>query len=171
MSEHRQILASVPLFSGLEAHEIEELIDTLHVKEFTPGEQLFMAGDPGGAMMIVLDGAVEFFVFDEAGNRLPLSTTNAGGFFGEVSMFGDTQRSANAAALVQTQIGVLERDVMEAFLHKHPVVAINIITMLSKRLRDSTTRMAKKEYNAYDLLQERLRARSSKSIMPSEQAR
>jgi CRP/FNR family transcriptional regulator len=156
MSLDRSALTAVPLFEGLDAEELDILIGHIDTLTYQPGDLLFSEGDPSGSLMIVGSGAVEIFVYDENHNPIVLNTITQNGFFGEVTLFDNTPRSTNARIAGPTELYVIHRDDMVDFLHKHPDAAIKIITVLSKRLRDATTRITTKQVNAYEVLHAKL---------------
>ncbi len=79
-------LATVPLLEGLSPEDLVALAPNLEKRTYDAGETLFLKGDPGGALLIVVTGTVELFIFDEHESRILLSQVKAGGFFGEVSL-------------------------------------------------------------------------------------
>jgi uncharacterized membrane protein len=148
------LLAQVPLLEGLQMEDFSQLGPFLEVRIYEPGETLFLKGDPGGAMIIVLDGAVDLFVYDESNKRVVLSSVPAGGFFGEITLFDQSARTANALATEHTRIVILRQDVMLDFLRKHPESSIHVIEVLTKRLRDTTQLVTARETgNAFEMLQ------------------
>ncbi|MHB8624866.1 MAG: cyclic nucleotide-binding domain-containing protein [Aggregatilineales bacterium] len=149
------LLAQVPLLEGLQMDDFGELAPFLEARIYEPGDTLFLKGDPGGALIIVLDGEVELFVYDGNNKRFVLSAVTVGGFFGEVTLFDQSTRSTNAMATQHTRVVVLRQEVMTSFLRKHPESSIHIINVLSKRLRDTTQLVtAKEDGNAFEMLQE-----------------
>ena len=85
-----------------------------------------------------------------------LSQVGPGGFFGEVTLFDNGERTANAIATEQTEVIILRQEIMVDFLQKHPNAALHIIQVLTKRLRDTTVLVTNRQGNAYDMLQEKL---------------
>jgi len=152
---NQSTLAGVPLLEGLPPDDFNVLAPHIQTRMYDKGETLFLQGDPGGALLIVVSGAVELFIYDENNNRVVLSVVTAGGFFGEVSLFDNSARTANAIATELTEVLILRQDVMVDFLSKHPSAAIQIINMLSKRLRDTNALISSRERNAYDVLEEK----------------
>lgn len=147
-------LAHVPLLEGLQPDDFNELLTMLEVRAYGAGETLFIKGDPGGALMIVLSGEVDLFIYDEHNTKIVLSQITAGGFFGEVTVFDNSPRSTNALATQATQIVILRQEAMTNFLHKHPDTAIHMIMVLSRRLRDTTQLISAKNINAFQMLQQ-----------------
>src|SRR5258708_16428537 len=153
---HPMALAAVPLLEGLQPEDLNELAPKIEAIIYEKGDTLFLTGDPGGALLIVSSGVVELFVYDEDDNRIVLSQIMAGGFFGEVSLFDNGSRTANAMATEKTEVLILRQNVIVEFLRKHPDSAIHVINVLSKRLRDNTALLSNtKNRQAYDVLQEK----------------
>src|SRR5260221_6965003 len=119
-------LAAVPLLEGLQAEDLTALIQQIQSRTYEKGETLFLTGDPGGALLIVVSGVVELFVYDENQNRIVLNQVGSGGFFGEVSLFDNGPRTANAIATETTEILILRQEVMVNFLRRHPDGAIHV---------------------------------------------
>ena len=55
------LLGKVPLFAGLSRHQLGKLLVKLFEKEYAPGETIFLEGEPGKALFIVLDAWCRFF--------------------------------------------------------------------------------------------------------------
>ena len=145
----------VPLLEGLSPEDLAELAPKFDHYTYAKGQTLFAQGDPGGALMIVVSGKVELYIFDERQSRIVLSQVSAGGFFGEVSLFDKGERTANAMALEPTDVVILRQEVMVDYLLKHPEAGIHVIAVLSKRLRDNVTLLAtSKDRRAYEVFQE-----------------
>jgi uncharacterized membrane protein len=148
-------LSSVPFLEGLHPDDLHALAPRIETHHYEKGETLFLMGDKGGALLIVVSGAVELFIYDENESRIVLSTVTVGGFFGEVSLFDDGLRTTNAMATEETDVLVLRQEVIVDFLRKHPDAAIHMISVLSRRLRDNTNLLVGgKTKKAYDLLRE-----------------
>ena len=148
------VLAHVPLLEGLQPEEFRQLSQYWETRVYELGDTLFIRGDPGGELIIVLDGEIELFIYDEGNAHVVLNVVKSGGFFGEVTLFDRGARSTNARAIKTTQTIVLRQEVMIAFLRKHPDSAIHIINVLAKRLRDSTEQITSRGSNAFQMLQE-----------------
>ncbi len=148
-------LATVPLLEGLQPDDLNALAPNFESQTYEKGDTLFLKGDPGGALLIVLSGKVELFVYDENQNRILLSQVTQGGFFGEITLFDSSERTANAIATETTHVLLLRQKVMVDFLVKHPDAAIHILNVLAKRLRDTTDLLVtNKNRQAYDIFQE-----------------
>src|SRR5689334_14107353 len=132
------MLDEVFFFSSLDADEKQTLAQQIDVIKLAKGHTLFRTGDPGGAMYLVQKGAIELFLPQENGDHLPLKVAEPGEMFGELALLDNQPRSANARAIEPTELLVLDRDDLSVLFHKHPDSAFDIITLLTRRVRETT---------------------------------
>ena len=71
------------------------------------------------------------------GEDLTLSVLKNAEILGELTLFGTEDRAATAIAVEQTKLLKMSRNTFIDYLKKYPVIAINLLAMLSKRLRDT----------------------------------
>jgi CRP/FNR family cyclic AMP-dependent transcriptional regulator len=136
------LLGGVPWFQPLEEREREELARVLDAERFESGRFVFKHGDPGESLYIVREGEVQIFVTDDTGHKIVLATAGPGQFFGEVSLLDNGPRTASAVAVADTETLRLDRDDLDKFLTARPAAAIEMLTVLGKRLRESNQRLA-----------------------------
>ncbi len=130
-----EILHNVPIFQLLDKDELQALCGSIEEAQFSPGQTIFKAGEPGGAMHVVLSGKVENSILDEDGKRVVLAIVEPGEIFGELSLFDGDPRSADAFALEATRTAVVDRDDLAQLFGKKPHAALDVLTVLSRRLR------------------------------------
>lgn len=129
------ILDNVPFFKGLSPEEGRHLSELLE-EQFAPkGAHLFKRGDPGDTVYIVHTGQVELYIVDNFGDRITLHVAEPGEVFGEVSFLDDGPRTANAAALEDSQLLTLSRRHLKIFLERHPGAAVELLAVLGRRVR------------------------------------
>jgi CRP-like cAMP-binding protein len=75
------------LFELLGADERRMLLEKGDAIDLKAEECLFQAGAAGGTLYVVNSGAVEIFLKDNAGQKIPLKRAEIGDFFGEVSLW------------------------------------------------------------------------------------
>jgi CRP/FNR family transcriptional regulator, cyclic AMP receptor protein len=136
-----QILRNIPLFALFDDAEIEVLANQLDEKQYLAGKLIFHEGDPGGAMFIVHSGRVELFVDDKAGERISLGCVEPGNLFGEFSLLDLEPRSATAKAIENTELLVVDRNDLQALVKAHPDAALDMMAMLTRRIRESNIRV------------------------------
>jgi uncharacterized membrane protein len=135
MSIEPLVLKNVPVFQLLDEEEIRELLSATEERSYVAGQTIFRKGDAGGEMHVVLEGKVETFIVDEEGHRVVLAELERGEMFGELSLFDNEPRSAGAVALLATRTAIVDRDALLGLFAKKPPAALDILAMLSQRLR------------------------------------
>src|SRR4051812_6814111 len=125
------LLRKIPLFELLDDEEVRVLSGELDQKQVYAGQVIFNQGDEGGTMYIVQSGKVEIFLNDNNKERVILSTVEAGGIFGELSLLDNQSRSAGAKALEDCVLFVIDRHDLEMLFKAHEHAALDIMTMLS----------------------------------------
>src|SRR5215472_12277575 len=95
LARRAPFLARAPLFAGLPRRLLGRLAPRFFEKTYHPGEIVFHEGDPGRALFVVLEGAVEIIQISAQGEYL-LRTLGPGDAFGELALVDDFPRSATA---------------------------------------------------------------------------
>lgn len=129
------LLKEVPLFQLLDEEERTTLAESLDRVEIVSGQTVFQANDPGGSLYIIRSGKVEIFVKDDTGTRMVLETATAGDFFGEISLLDNGPRSASAVVIEDMEALCLNRTNLEKFVKKHPEAAMDMLSVMGRRLR------------------------------------
>jgi CRP-like cAMP-binding protein len=101
------------------------------------GKTIFKEGDFGKSMYIVLDGVVEIYVIRNE-VETQLAKMSQGDFFGEMALFRDKPRSANARVINDIRLAVIEsRAQLEKFLMDNPLFAAKMVTIMATRLANT----------------------------------
>jgi CRP/FNR family transcriptional regulator len=132
-------ISSIPLFEGLSRGEFEDLsliVDDLTVVK---GEAIFLEGDDGNGFYVVISGKVKIFKVSWEGKEQILHIFGPGEPFGEVPVFGGKQFPASAEALEKGRVFFFPREDFSALIKKNPELALNLLAVLSKRLRRFTS--------------------------------
>jgi len=135
-------LKEVPFFAGMTIDQLKVLAGICEEEFFPEGTQVFAEGDPGGALYVVVNGRV---AIEREGQRegsvVHLETIESRSYFGEMSLFGDSLRSAAAVAVRDTLTLRLRREPLIALIRQHPNLSLELINTLSQRLRDANDRI------------------------------
>jgi CRP/FNR family transcriptional regulator, cyclic AMP receptor protein len=135
MSADVAVIAEVPIFELLDDTERESLAQMMECREFRAGTVLFEYGDPGGELFILRKGDVEVFVENQEGEKIILAENERGDVVGELSFLDGGARTATAFAREDTQTLSMHRDRLMGFIEKHPHAAIDLLTVVGRRLR------------------------------------
>ena len=134
-------LAACMVFEAVRAETREELAAHAYPKSYSAGDLIFATGDPGQTMMAVLKGTVRIGIVTSTARDVVLHDCHQGEVFGEVALFDGGTRSADARALTNVEVLVLERRDVLAVLDRHPDGALRLLELLCARLRRSDERM------------------------------
>lgn len=129
------ILENVPLFKYLTDADLKHLSMSLRVQRLKKKQVLFRKEDEGTALYIIKKGKVKIVRSSKVGEDVILSIFSEGEFFGEMSLLDQKPRSADAVALEESEVYILNRADFLSFLQKNENAINCILSNLSKRLR------------------------------------
>lgn len=133
--EPLEILAKIPLFSGLSSEDRVNLAGLLRVQKVKAGEVLFRKGSEGTTLYIIQAGAVKIVLPSRLGDEMIVTIFSEGDFFGEMSLLDGMPRSADAVAVDPSRLLLLNRTDFMHFLKKSDGAIESILSLLSARLR------------------------------------
>ena len=132
-----ELLRKVPLFVEFDEEQLEHIARTITTRTYRRGQFVVKQDDPGGVFYLLLEGSVAVIRMAAHKRERILSILKKGDFFGEMSVFDSSLRSASIKALIDTRIGsISEADFLNSFDH-NPKIARFLVTALSNRLRAS----------------------------------
>jgi CRP-like cAMP-binding protein len=139
---HEEALAAVPLFSQLTRKDLTRLGRAVVERKYKAGETIVKEGEQAVAFFMINKGKVE--VVSGAGTKkaTPLATLSGGEIFGYMALLDGMPRSATVKALTDTECLVLSRWDFVAELRTNPHIAVAMLPVLSKLLREADDRLA-----------------------------
>jgi CRP-like cAMP-binding protein len=129
------LLRNHSLFRDLPAAVIEHLGSYMKTRRVVRGTTIFAKGDPGTGLMGVLAGTVKVSVASAEGKDIVLNLFHEGEVFGEIALLDGRPRTADATAMSDCELVVIERRDFVPFLSDHPDVMLKFIEILCSRLR------------------------------------
>jgi CRP/FNR family cyclic AMP-dependent transcriptional regulator len=135
------LLANIALFDSLTDDDIAALSQRVEAVDYEPGDVIFHQGDEGSSLFAIEEGSVEIS-FGEGRARVVLATLFTGQYFGELSLFDGSPRSATATAAKRSRVIRLDRDDLVDYVNKNPAAALRIIAEMSDRLRQTNELMS-----------------------------
>jgi len=129
------LLRNHSLFRDLPAAVIEHLGSYMKTRKVVRGTTIFAKGDPGTGLMGVLAGTVKVSVASADGKDIVLNLFHEGEVFGEIALLDGRPRTADATAMSECELVVIERRDFVPFLSDHPDVMLKFIEILCSRLR------------------------------------
>ena len=157
-AEKRKLFERHDLFGILSADEIDALLLCARLEHYPAGHLIFARGTPGRSMMAVLSGGVRISTTSPTGREVVLAILNPGEVFGEMALLDGGDRTADAVALSDCDLLVIDQRDFIPFLESRTDLCIRFLRLLSRRLRrtDEMVEMA---------LFERLETRLSKALV------
>jgi len=135
-------LKEVPFFRGLTVEQLRVLASACE-EEFVPADgRLFGEGDPGGALYMIVSGRVSIEREKRQGTLARLDTIEPYSYLGEADFFDGNCRTHSATALQDTLTLRLRREPLLDLARQHPDLALELINVLSARLRETTEHIA-----------------------------
>ena len=130
-------LKQVPLFAGLADEDIRGLMALAKRRTFRSGEVIFHREDPGQVLYVIKEGKVKISLISPDGQEISLVVFGKGECFGEFAILDGLPRSADVVALEKVECYTLQRSDFHNAIMKNPKIAIQIIEVLTRRLRST----------------------------------
>jgi CRP/FNR family cyclic AMP-dependent transcriptional regulator len=125
-----ELLARVPLFSGLGKGSLAQIAQLADEIDLPAGKQLLQQGDHPHEFFLIVDGSVRI---DRDG--APINTLGPGDFLGEIALLDGGQRSATATAVTPVNLLILGQREFNTLLHDYPDIRTSVLTALARRVR------------------------------------
>jgi CRP-like cAMP-binding protein len=134
-NEKRQIFEQHFLFGKLSTSEIDALIGYTRVEQYPAGREIFAKGSPGQSLMAVLRGSIKISSLSSDGKEVVFRIINAGEIFGEIAALDGEERSADAAAMTDCELLVLNRRDFLHMLENRADLCMILLRTLCRSLR------------------------------------
>ena len=133
-----QNISKIPLFQGLPDEHLEDLAMIVTDQIFQRGQIIFSEGDDGNGFYVAVTGRVKIYKMSPEGKEQTLHIFEPGEPFGEVPVFTGQQFPANAEAMLESRLYFFPRDSFVQLIKQNPSLALNMLAILSSRLRRFT---------------------------------
>jgi CRP-like cAMP-binding protein len=130
-----QRLSAVDLFHGVSEREARKISELCAERRFREGTTVFGEGDPSDCLYILKSGVVKLISISPKGSEAILQILKPGQVFGEL-LLSRERRAFTALAAEDSVVTVISRQNLKELLSLFPMVALNFIQVLSRRLAD-----------------------------------
>ena len=137
MEDADAVLRRAPLFDGLDEESARALRRQMSEVKLSRGEHLFLEGEDGDRLYVVLDGKIKLTRAAPDGRENLLSVLGPGEMFGELSLFDPRPRTASASAVTDAVVAALAHDELRPWLRDRPEVSMHMLRALARRLRQA----------------------------------
>ena len=130
-------MQTLALFQGVPPEKLKALAERALYRTYKAGEMFIGDRDPAHAFYVIMTGQVKLYKSSPEGREQTLNLLGPGDPFGMCTAFAIESFPANAMALEESGILLIPGPVMEAVAMKEPRLLVNIIQILSNRLREA----------------------------------
>ena len=123
------------MFAHLSAGPLARLAALAQLRRYGKDQVIFSEGDPGSALYTIVKGRIKIARSSLDGRERTIALLGPGDFFGELALLDGDPRSADAIAVEASEVLVVPRKDFSGFLMEHPQVAMDLLVVLSRRLR------------------------------------
>src|ERR1044072_9056879 len=131
----REALLCSQIFAVMKPEELNEILTFASERRLRRGQTIFHRGDEGSFMMAVLSGRVRITTVSADGKEVTLNVINPGEILGEIALLDGQRRSADAVAVEESTVLVVERKHFLPFLHRSEDLFLRVLSVLCSRLR------------------------------------
>jgi CRP-like cAMP-binding protein len=138
-------LEQIALFAGLLPLHLERIGALAREVVVKRGDYVFHHGDDGDGLYLIVDGAIRISRNVSGIGEEALAILRPGQYFGEMSIFDDSPRSADAIAHEATSLVCLPKDDLRDLMFVDRELAYELlwrfVRTISSRLRESNDRL------------------------------
>ena len=153
-SEKLGLLRELELFSGLSDADITAIGHSTTMTHCHPGQVILSPDDPPDRIHILKKGKVRVYRVTPDGKQLTLDIYDKGTILGDMRLLGQTPvPEAYAETIDAAVICTISPDELRRLVERYPIIGVNIITFLSRRLQEAEREL---EAMAYQRVGQRL---------------
>jgi CRP/FNR family transcriptional regulator, dissimilatory nitrate respiration regulator len=141
MKKILDIISQAPLFNGLSQEQLNQIRQIAIDKIYDKGKTVFLESDDSNGFYIVVSGKVKIYKVSFEGKEHILHIYGPGNPFGEVPVFSGLKFPANAETILKSRLLFIPRQAFVDLISEHPSLALNMLAILSMRLRQFTVQI------------------------------
>ena len=149
-NERRRLFVGHALFGKLPPADLDALLLHARLERYPAGRAIFAKGSPGRSMMAILKGSVRISTPSPAGPDIVLTILQPGEVFGEIALLDGADRTADATAVSDCELLVLDHRDFIPFLERRADLCLLLLRLLSQRLRQTDQRFEEVMFGRLD---------------------
>ncbi len=140
-AEKMRYLSELAVFQDLSPRDMEELNRITTMSTVQKGRVFYRPEEPGEVLFILKEGKVQLYRISPEGKKLVITTLGSHTLFGEMALLGAKMHNTFAEAIEDCLICVMSRNDLERLILNKPQVALRILEVTGRRLRDAEERL------------------------------
>lgn len=129
------IIARVPLFSGLEKKDLERIADSFKERSYNAGDTIAEEGKGGAGFFIIGEGTAKVTVHGE-----DRATLGPGDYFGEIALIDEGARTASVVAETPMKTYAMTFWEFRPIVETDARIAWKLVQALAHKLREADAR-------------------------------
>lgn len=134
----KAFIKQVPLFRHLTELQLQKILPIIKKVEAPKNHIIFRDGQQADQFYMVCKGQVKIYKLSAQGKEQILHVFNPQDILAEVPMFKEGKYPANCAAMKNSVLLSLSRKDLITLIKNDPQIALNMLALQAKRLRDFT---------------------------------
>lgn len=130
------MLEQVPLFSGLDARDLESIEREAVRKRYRRKTIIIDQGDEANTLYFLVKGRVKIFAAGDEGKEIVFGERGPGSYVGELALLAGGKRTASVETLEDSEFLVLTQDSFNRLISDHPDIARVLLRDLARRACD-----------------------------------
>jgi CRP/FNR family transcriptional regulator, cyclic AMP receptor protein len=130
-----ETLARSAIVQGVEPAAVAALISQLQPVDFPRGHTIFVEGEPGDRLYIIISGKVKIVRSAPDGRENLLTILGPSDMFGELAIFDPGPRTSSVTTVTPVRAVSMDREALRAWIAGRPEIAEQLLRVLARRLR------------------------------------
>jgi CRP/FNR family transcriptional regulator, cyclic AMP receptor protein len=130
-----EMIARVPLFSGLERRDLERVADSFKERNYAAGDTIAEEGSGGAGFFVIAEGNAKVTVQGQE-----RATLGPGDYFGEIALLDEGARTATVKAETPMKTYAMTFWEFRPIIETDARIAWKLVQALAHRLREADAR-------------------------------
>lgn len=131
------MLRKAPFFNEISETELSKINRLFRHKSYSADQTIYFTGDSGISLFVAASGNIKLVKHSHTGHDVLIDILNPGDFFGTLPVLGDDHYKETAIAHTDACVLSINNQDFRSILNTIPTVAINLVEILSERLKSS----------------------------------
>jgi CRP/FNR family transcriptional regulator, cyclic AMP receptor protein len=129
------VLARAGILQGVAPEAAAALASHLRHVSFPRRRRVFVEGQPGDELYIILAGKVKIHYGTADGRETLLAVLGPADMFGELALFDPGPRTSTVTAVTEVHAVTMDRRALRSWIAERPEIAERLLRVLARRLR------------------------------------
>ena len=130
-----EALSKTSLFSLMKNRDLRRIAKLAYHHSFKRGDLIIREGESNSRLFVIISGEVEVIKRLGSQNEKSLNILRSNNYFGEMALLDNYVRTASVVAREDTEALTLDQWNIREEIKKNPMIAIELLQTLSRRLR------------------------------------